>query len=103
MKRAFLLATATAIGLAGFIQTEVRSLQAGTEPSVALTGQVTSAAEGSMEGVLVSAKKVGSTITITVVTDDQGRYRFPSAKLQAGEYSLRIRAVGYDLESPASV
>jgi streptogramin lyase len=66
-------------------------------------GQVTSAAEGSMEGVLVSAKKVGSTITITVVTDDQGRYRFPSAKLGQGRYSLRIRAVGYDLDGPSEV
>src|SRR5262249_26066187 len=42
-------------------------------------------------------------ITITVVTDDQGRYRFPSAKLGQGRYSLRIRAVGYDLDGPSEV
>ena len=34
-----------------------------------LTGQVTSAQQGPMEGVLVSAKREGSTITTTVVTD----------------------------------
>jgi virginiamycin B lyase len=68
----------------------------------ALTGQVTSAEEGPMEGVLVSAKRAGSTITITVVSDAQGRYSFPSAKFEPGQYALRIRAVGYDLDSPAS-
>jgi streptogramin lyase len=69
----------------------------------ALTGQVTSAEEGPMEGVLVSAKRTGSSITVTVVSDAQGRYAFPAAKLEPGAYALRIRAVGYDLDSPAVV
>jgi len=56
-----------------------------------------------MEGVLVSAKKPNSTITITVVSDDEGRYRFPAARLEPGQYSLRVRAVGYDLEVPQTV
>jgi streptogramin lyase len=73
------------------------------ETPIALTGQVTSAEEGSMEGVLVSAREVGSTVTITVVSDDNGRFRFPSSKILPGRYGLRIRAVGYDLESPATV
>ncbi len=68
----------------------------------ALTGQVTSAEEGTMEGVLVSAKKAGSTITITVVSDPQGRYRFPASKLEPGRYALRIRAAGYDLDGRAT-
>jgi hypothetical protein len=63
--------------------------------------RVTSSEEGAMEGVLISAKKAGSTIAVTVVSDAQGRYRFPTANLQPGEYALRIRAVGYDLESPS--
>jgi streptogramin lyase len=71
--------------------------------SIALTGQVTSVEEGRMEGVLVSAKKSGSTITVTVVSDEQGRYRFPSSKLTPGRYSLAIRAVGYDLDGPRTV
>src|SRR5215469_4742166 len=98
--RAFFVAIAC---LAFWVQPEAPAAPAETPHSIALTGRVSSAEEGPMEGVLISAKKAGSTITITVVSDDQGRYRFPSAKLQAGEYSLRIRAVGYDLESPASV
>jgi streptogramin lyase len=56
-----------------------------------------------MEGVLVSAKRGASTITVTVVSDARGRYRFPSAKLQPGAYTLRIRAVGYDLEGSQHV
>ena len=35
----------------------------------ALQGTVTSAQEGAMEGVLVSAKKADSTVTVTVVSD----------------------------------
>jgi virginiamycin B lyase len=66
--------------------------------AAALTGQVTSAAEGAMEGVLVTAKKAGSTIAITVVTGKDGRYRFPASRLEPGPYSLKIRAVGYDLD-----
>lgn len=49
-----------------------------------------------MEGVLVSAKRAGSTIRVTVVSNQQGRYTFPRNKLQPGEYSLSIRAVGYE-------
>ncbi len=56
-----------------------------------------------MEGVLVSAKRAGSIITVTVVTDQQGRYHFPAGRLEPGKYTLRIRAVGYDLEGPKTV
>src|ERR1700761_2096894 len=65
----------------------------------ALTGKVTAGQEA-LEGVLVSAKKSGSTITTTVVSDSDGRYNFPAARLEPGSYSLRIRAVRYDLDSP---
>ena len=77
------------------------SHSAQTQSQAALIGRVTSSEEGAMEGVLISAKKAGSTIAVTVVSDAQGRYRFPTANLQPGEYALRIRAVGYDLEGPS--
>ena len=69
----------------------------------ALAGTVSSAEEGAMEGVLVSAKKAGSTITITVVSDAEGRYSFPAAKLSPGKYAMKVRAAGYELESPSAV
>src|SRR6267143_473517 len=68
----------------------------------ALSGRVTSAEEGAMEGVLVSAKAAGSSVTLTVVSDAQGRYSFPASRLQAGTYSLGIRAAGYQLSAPAT-
>ena len=70
---------------------------------VALTGTVTSVQEGPMEGVLVSAKQAGSTISVTVVSDSQGRYAFPTSKLEPGRYSVSIRAVGYDLEGAEGI
>jgi len=78
--------------------TAANVMGAASSPTVALTGQVSSQEEGRMEGVLVSAKREGSTITTTVVSDAQGRYSFPSSKLEPGRYSLRIRAAGYDLD-----
>src|SRR5215472_12340093 len=41
--------------------------------AAALSGQVSSSDEGPMEGVLVSAKKDGATITTTVVTRQRHR------------------------------
>src|SRR4029450_11128686 len=76
---------------------------AAAQSAVALGGQVTSTEEGPMEGVLVSARKAGSTITVTVVSDARGAYSFPAARLEPGRYSLRIRAVGYDLAAPANL
>jgi streptogramin lyase len=79
------------------------ALSGQTQSPVALRGQVTSVAEGPMEGVLVSVKKAGSTITTTVVSDSRGRYEFPAAKLEPGQYSLRIRAAGFELDNPKTV
>src|SRR5262245_7215682 len=78
-------------------------LPAHAQGPLSLTGQVASVEEGPMEGVLVSAKKNGSAVTITVVSDTQGNYSFPAAKLQPGQYSLQIRAIGYDLDRPTNV
>jgi streptogramin lyase len=63
-----------------------------------LSGTVSSDREGVMEGVIVSAKRVGSTITVSVVSDARGAYSFPAGRLEAGRYELRIRAAGYDLD-----
>jgi len=96
----FLAALSMALVL---LQSGQRSLMAQGRDAAALSGQVSSAEEGPMEGVLVSARKAGSTVTVTVVSDAKGRYSFPASKLEAGEYTLSIRAVGYDLDGPKSV
>src|SRR5690242_20056077 len=68
-----------------------------------LSGQVSSAQEATMEGVIVSAKKEGSTITVSVVSDDKGHYSFPNGRLEPGKYAISIRAAGYNLDGPKSV
>src|SRR5215471_1707761 len=72
-------------------------------PTVALTGLVSSAEEPTMEGVLVSATRAGSNITITVVTGADGHYSFPASRLAPGQYALAVRAVGYELDQPGKV
>src|SRR5262245_4464696 len=69
---------------------------------VALAGTASSAEEGAMEGVLVIARRTGAPFTVTVVTDARGHYTFPRDVLQSGQYSLRIRAAGFELETPVT-
>src|SRR5215813_5782544 len=66
----------------------------------ALTGTVSSEAEGNMEGVVVTAEQPGSIVRVSVTTDAQGRYAFPQNRLLPGEYKISIRAVGYDISAP---
>jgi len=71
--------------------------------AAALAGSVSSAEEGSMEGVLVNARKADSNKTVTVVSDAKGRFEFPARYLEPGKYTITIRATGYDLASPATI
>ena len=64
----------------------------------ALTGTVSSPEEGKMEGVVVSAKRPGSTIMVSVSTNAQGQYSFPQDRLAPGAYDITMRAVGYTLK-----
>ena len=87
-----LLTSAAAVAAAVVVTGAGSAAQAQT-----LGGQVVSQ-EGPTEGVLVTAKKDGSTIAYTVVSDASGHYSFPAGKLDSGDYTLRIRAVGFDLD-----
>src|SRR5438552_16063252 len=51
-----------------------------------------------MVSVLVSATHTGTNITVTVVTGADGRYSFPANRLAPGQYTLGVRAVGYELD-----
>src|SRR5215471_5804336 len=68
-----------------------------------LSGKVSSAEEGLMEGVLVSAKKTGSTVTTTVVSNAKGEFSFPADRLEPGHYNITIRAAGYTLAGPKQI
>ena len=69
----------------------------------ALTGMVSSSQEGEMEGVLVTARRDGANFDVTVVSDADGKYSFPKSHVAAGKYTIKIRAVGYDLASANTV
>jgi streptogramin lyase len=53
--------------------------------------------------VVVSAKKDGSTISISVVTNAAGRFAFPVARIEPGHYALSARAAGYELDGARAV
>jgi virginiamycin B lyase len=95
MGKAATLIAAIALTVQTGIRTDKALAQVG---AVALAGVVSSQREGPMEGVLVSARKLGTGITVTVVTDDKGAYSFPVGRLEPGVYQLSIRATGYALE-----
>ena len=101
--RIFLLIATISLVFAVFYAAP-RIVSAAADPlgPAALAGQVTSQEEGPMEGVVVSAKKDGSTITVSVISDKQGHFSFPASRLEPGHYTLKIRAVGYSLEAPAT-
>jgi len=58
-----------------------------------LTGAITSATGQKLEGVQVSAKKEGSTITTNVYTDLNGEYFFPA--MADGKYQVWAQALGF--------
>src|SRR5205085_7528499 len=94
--------TATAACFALFTAMAYAQGSARGQADVALAGRVSSAEEGMMEGVVVSAKKDGSTISVSVVTDAVGRFAFPAARLEPGHYTLKARAAGYELDAAAA-
>src|SRR5579864_7170615 len=80
-----------------------RAVRAQASEPLALGGVVSSQEEGTMEGVVVSARRAGANFTVSVVSDAQGKYRFPLTRLEPGKYALSTRAVGYDLADPGPV
>jgi virginiamycin B lyase len=100
MQHPLLAAASVALGLAWTVSFPVNAPAQGV---AALSGLVSSAEEAAMEGVLVSATKAGSNITVTIVTGADGRYSFPANRLGPGQYTLAVRAVGYELDQPQGI
>jgi hypothetical protein len=92
-----LMTAALAVGIAQF---PLCSLHADDRAPAALAGQVSAEAEGPMEGVVVTARKNGSIVSVSVTSDARGHYAFPESRLEPGEYEISIRAVGYEISAP---
>src|SRR5688500_10908889 len=76
---------------------------AAAQGGAALTGTVRSPQESAMEGVVVTARRGGSPISVSVVTDARGKFMFPRSHVQAGRYAVTMRATGYELTVPGTV
>ncbi|MBW8906302.1 MAG: carboxypeptidase regulatory-like domain-containing protein [Betaproteobacteria bacterium] len=67
-----------------------------------LNGRIVSP-DGALEGVVVSARKEGSPVSVSVVSNAAGEYAFPAGRLEPGRYGMRIRATGYELDGLVSM
>src|SRR5215475_13196360 len=86
---------ALAIGAVSMMAlTSPQQNSSGTSSSTVLAGTIKSAAGHALEGVVISAKEEGKTITTSVFTDEEGRYYFPP--LAKGHYQLWAQAVGFE-------
>src|SRR5262245_52135763 len=65
-----------------------------------LGGAITSASGQKLEGVTVSAKRDGSTITTTVYSDQDGNYYFPP--MADGKYQVWTNALGFETAKGAA-
>jgi len=59
-----------------------------------LSGSIASATGQKLDGVTVSAKRIGSTITTSVYTDANGDYYFPA--MADGKYRVWAQALGFE-------
>src|SRR5260370_26134415 len=92
----------TSVGLLALSIVESHPVMAQNHGPAALTGIVSTAEEGKMEGIMVSAKRPGSTIMVSVSTNAQGQYSFPQDRLAPGTYDITVPADGYTLEPTAA-
>ncbi len=64
------------------------------QPGVFLSGSVRSDAGAKLDGVIVSIKGAGQTITTSVFTDEEGNYYFP--RMAEGKYLVWAQAEGFE-------
>src|SRR5579863_10414432 len=73
--------------------------QGAATPESVMRGRVTSSDGKPLEGVPVSARAEGQTVTTAVYTDRDGRYFFPplAPPQQDGAYKVWSQAVGFEI------
>ena len=86
------LITAAAVGVAPYA-VSARSVPAQPADRL-LSGSVKSDTGAKLDGVTVSAKGVGQTITTSIFTDEDGNYYFP--RMAEGRYRVWAQAEGFE-------
>ena len=89
-----LAAAVVCVCMAGSLRTVLAATPADSSVAIKLTGAVKSADGERLEGVIVSARQNGRTVTTSVFTDTQGKYFFPP--LEAGHYRVWAQAAGFE-------
>ena len=62
-------------------------------PFGSIGGRVTDASGGAIEGAKISARQLETNIAATLLTDREGRFRFPY--LRVGRYEVRVQQAGF--------
>jgi virginiamycin B lyase len=70
-------------------------------PGATITGSLKGSDGAPFEGAFVQVQNTNTKITVNVLSNKDGRYRVEN--LPAGEYDLRIRAIGYKSEPQRAV
>jgi virginiamycin B lyase len=91
MRKSVLRLTTQVAGISAWLLVALAPALAQSADTV-LSGRVSSDREGAMEGVVVSARQTGSTMTVSVISDTEGKYGFPVSRVQPGHYDLTTRA-----------
>jgi streptogramin lyase len=94
MSRAQQLLLAATVAIASALMFAVTPIGHAQSTGPTLTGTIRSASGERMEGVTVSARATGSSITTSVFTDADGEYFFPP--LSEDRYKVWAQAVGYE-------
>src|SRR5438067_6521491 len=84
------------LGILGLVVATAASAHAAT-----ITGTITGPDGAPFRAAFVQARHAGLKMTVSVLTDNQGRYVVEN--LPAGDYSLGIRAIGYDADAKSGI
>ncbi len=76
-------------------------LAAPVADAATITGTVTGPDGAPFRGAFVQARQAGLKMTVSVLSDNQGRYVVEN--LPAGDYRVQVRAVGYKADVKAGV
>lgn len=94
LKRIVCSAVVSVVAASGASMVAGQQSLSGPASDTILFGTVKSASGEALEGVTVSARANGRTITTSVFTDEAGRYYFPS--LESAQYRVWAQAVGFE-------
>ena len=93
-KRLWAIALIAVIGVGAALCAMTARSAAAQQAGALLSGSVKTDIGAKLDGVTVSARAVGQTITTSVFTDEEGNYFFP--RMTEGKYQVWAQAEGFE-------